>query len=211
VLSWLDDEKQGYFNSNDINTWLNLAQRQVQFELLGAGQNWYQIRAVTQTIGSQADYLVPPDFIFLHRFEIIISGYGVPGSENRIALIPMTVNQQDLVPSVLGIPENYILLKDRFSLFPTPQQNYYLRLYYSPKLVDLQNDTDTPDVPEQFMEYIAIVAAFNGFIKDDRAPENLVSKKMEYLNLLKKMTAQRKQDQSRRIIETSSYDYGSYY
>ena len=209
ILSWVDDEKQGYFNQNDVLTWLNLAHRQVQFELLGAGQNWYMKPVETQTVVGQADYTIPSDFIFIHRLEYVLSGTGY--SESRQAITPITTNQQDLIPIVLGNPENYYLKKDRFTISPTPNNIWTLRLYYSPMVADLVYQTDVPDCPEQFMEYVAILAAFNCYIKDDRAPDNLIAKKAEYRETLKKMASQRKQDQSRQVVQTSAYDYGTFY
>ncbi len=55
VVSWLDDANQGYFTPSNVNTWLNLAQRQVQMRLLQAGNNWYMKPAETLTVVNQAD------------------------------------------------------------------------------------------------------------------------------------------------------------
>lgn len=209
IRSWLDDESGGYFNDTDCNTWINLAQRQVQMMLLRAGQNWYMKPVETLTVIGQADYVLPSDFMFEHRIEVVISGTG--DQENRQALTPMTTNQQDLVSIVKGTPTNYFIKKNRVTLSPTPSQAWTLRLYYSPRVVDLANDTDVPDVPEQFMEYVAILAAWDGFIKDDRAPDNLLAKKAKYEELLKQMADDRTQDLPRQVVMVSEYDYGAWY
>ncbi len=73
-------------------------------------------------------------------------------------------------------------------------------------VADLTSDSDVPDVPEQFMEYVALLGAFNGFIKDDRAPTNLQMKKDEYEKLVKQISTDRTQDVSRQIVETQRYD-----
>lgn len=209
ILSWLDDEKQGYFNTNDVNTWINLAQRQVQMHLLQAGQNWYMKPSETPTVIGQADYVLPADFMTEHRLELVLSGTG--DQENRQAIGPMTTNQQDLVSLVKGTPTNYYIKKNRVTLMPTPSQAWTLRLYYSPRVVDLGSDTDVPDVPEQFMEYVALLAAFDGFIKDDRASENLLAKKVKYEDLLKQMASDRVLDQSRQVVTVNEYDYGAWF
>lgn len=211
MLSWLDDEQAGYFNANDTFQWINLAQRQVQQELLLAGENWYQIPVETQTIVNQADYLLPSDFIALHRLEIILSGtIGTP-NENRQPLTHITTNQQDLLTVVSDVPTNFVMKKDRFTLYPTPSQAWTMRLYYSYRVADLVYTTDVPDVPEQFMEYLALLAAFDGFIKDDRAPENLQAKKMKYENMLTKMKTQRAQDVARQVVQVITYDGGAWF
>jgi hypothetical protein len=204
MRSWLDDTSGGYFNDSNCNTWLNLAQRRVQMDLLQAGQNYYEISVETPLVIGQADYLFPADFITLNRLEVIYSGSGV--NENRIPLKPITTNQQDMVPITSGNPTNYYLKRDRFTISPTPQSALTMRLYYSYRVADMGADSDVPDVPEHFMEYVAVVAAYDGFIKDDRAPENLMAKKKQYEDVLKKMASSRNEDVSRQIVITSDYD-----
>lgn len=209
ILTWLDDPNSGYFDSTTLNSWINLAQREVQKLLLQAGVNFYMEPVQTLTVLNQADYVLPSDFITLHRLEVVISGTGV--NENRQALGPITTNQQDLVQITSGIPTNYYIKKDRVTLSPTPDNAYVLRLYYSPRVADLTGDSDTPNVPEQYMEYVAILAAYNGFIKDDRAPENLLAKKSKYEELLKQQASERTQDVSRQVVMTQSYESGYYW
>lgn len=203
ILSWLDDPNGAYFTSTVVNRWLDNAQKQVQMELLQAGQNWYEKKVLTTTVAYQADYVFPSDFMVLHRVEIIISGTGV--NENRQPLTPITINQQDLVPIVQGRPTNYYLNKDRMTLSPTPDNAYTMRLYYSYRVSDIASDSDTPDVPEQFQEYMAILACFDGFIKDDRAPENLMAKKQKYEHLLTQMKNDRNQDVPRQVVMVQDF------
>jgi hypothetical protein len=209
MLSWLDDARSGYFDATTCNTWLNLAQRRVQMQLLQAGQNFYMKPVETLTVANQADYVLPSDFIAEHRLEVVLSGSGV--TENRQPLEEITTNQQDSISIAAGTPTNYYIKKDRVTLSPVPQQQWTLRLYYSPRVADMSSDSDTPDVPEHFMEYVAIVAAFDGYVKDDRAPENLLVKKNEYETLLKQMAADRTQDRSRKVVMVDDFDYGGAY
>ena len=206
ILSWLDDINGTYFTSDQVNTWINLAQREVQKQLLQAGENWYMKPVETTTVASQADYVLPNDFIYLHRLEVVLSGSGP--TENRQPVQSISTNEQDLLSIVLGTPTNFYIKKDRMTLLPTPSQAWTLRLYYSPRVADLGSDSDSPDVPEQFMEYVAIIAAYNGFIKDDRAPDNLLIKKNEYIELLKQMAKDRTQDVPRQVVMVTDYDCG---
>jgi hypothetical protein len=205
VVGWLDDPNQGYFTSSLVNTWLNLAARQVQQMLLQAGENWYMKPVETLTVASQAEYVLPSDFMVEHRLEIVLSGTGT--NENRRPLKQITTNQQDQVSIGLGDPTYYYIKKDRIVLSPTPQTaNLTLRLYYSPLATDMSADGDEPDVPEQFHEYVAILAAYDGFVKDDRNPGNLVHKKEKYEMLLKQMAEDRVQDSSRQVVQVEDWD-----
>lgn len=210
ILSWLDDLQGAYFTAAQVNVWLNLAQRQVQQLLLQAGENWYMKPVETTLVVNQCDYVLPNDFMVEHRLEVVLSGTGV--NENRQALGFITTNQQSLVPLTTGTPTNYYIKKDRVTISPYPDQALTMRLYYSPRVADMTSDSDTPDVPEQFMEFVAILAAFDGFIKDDRAPENLLLKKNQYLELLKQMAEDRTQDQGRQVVIRNDYDiYGAWF
>lgn len=209
ILTLLDDPTSGYFDATTLNLWINLAQREVQKHLIQAGNNYYVTPVQSLTVLDQADYVLPTDFITLHRLEVIVTGTGV--NENRQALGEITTNQQDLVQITSGIPTNYYIKKNRVTVSPTPDNAYVIRLYYSPRVADLAADNETPDVPEQFMEYVAILAAYNGFIKDDRAPENLVAKKQRYEELLTKMANDRTQDVSRQVVITQNWDSGMYW
>lgn len=204
VLSWLDDPASGYFTDANLNVWCNLATRQVQMLLLQAGQNFYEKAVETNFVIGQADYALPSDFIVEHRLEIVKSGTGV--NEDRQALDMITPMQQDFIPISSGTPQAYQIKKDRFTVSPTPDATLLMRLYYSPRVTDLASDSDTPDVPEQYMEYVAILTAYNGFIKDDRVPNNLLAKKIEFETLLKQMAAARTQDKPRQIVTTTNYD-----
>jgi hypothetical protein len=206
ILGWLDDANSGYFSSTLVNTWINLAHREVQMKLLQSGENYYQVPVETLTVSGQADYVLPSDFMVEHRIELVRSGSGV--NEDITPIAPITTNQKDFVAHSLGVPQVYAIKKDRFTLYPTPDAVYTLRLYYSPMVSDLGSDSDVPDVPEQYMEYVALVAAFNGFIKDDRPPQNLALKKDKFERLLDQMAEDRTQDGSRSVVMTSDYDTG---
>lgn len=208
VISWLDDPNEGYFTPAQVNVWINLATRQVQMYLLQAGENYYMKPVESMTVANQADYILPSDFMVEHRLEYVISGTGP--NENRQPLTEITTNQQDLISITSGMPTNYYIKKDRVTLSPTPSQAWLLRLYYSPIVPDMFSDLDVPDVPEQYQEYIAIVAAFNGYVKDDRVPNNISAKMAEFKDILKKMAETRVQDHSRRIVETTSYEFGAF-
>lgn len=210
MSSWLDDPNNGYFTPANCIQWLNLAQRHVQNELLQAGNNWYLKPVETTMVVSQSDYLLPTDFMQEHRLEIVISDYGTP-NENCQALTPITLNQQDMVSRRLGNPTNYYFKKDRMTISPTPQTALVLRLYYSPMTLDVTSTSDSLDVPEQFSEYVCLTAAFDGFIKDDRAPDNLVLKKNRYEEMIKKMATDRINDIPRQVVNVMPYDNYNFY
>lgn len=209
MLSWFDDESAGYFNPADTLQWLNFAQREVQKQLIMAGENYYVLPVETLLVVNQADYVLPSDFLKEHRIEIVVSGTGI--NEVKQPLVMITLNEADLVSSNSGTPMNYYIKKDRFTVLPTPSTAYVMRMYYSYKIPELTLTSNIPDIPEEFMEYVALLAAYNGFIKDDRAPENLTMKITEYKDRLKQYADDRTQDSSRHVVMTSTYDANGWF
>jgi len=207
VLHWLDDPNGTYFTDTLLNTWIDLAQREVQKRLVLAGESYYVKPVETLTVASQADYVLPTDFIALHRVEYIVSG--TAPNEVVIPLKFITLNQKDNVSQGLGTPTVYYMKKDRIVLLQTPDStNKVLRIWYSPMVANIASNSDDPDVPEHFQELVAILAAENGFIKDDRVKSNLDSKKKGYEEMLEQMKEERAQDQSRQVIVTNDYESG---
>ena len=107
-----------------------------------------------------------------HRLEIVLSG--TRNHKKTVVPWPNYNQSKDLISIVAGTPTNYYI-KNRITIVSNSITAYILALYYSPRVVDMASDSDSPDVPEQFMEYVAILAAFDGFYYYDRAPSNLCS------------------------------------
>jgi len=198
-LYWLDDLQGAYFTPTQMNVFINNAQREVQKQLMQAAEDYYLKVLQTVTVQGQGDYVLPADFYKLRRLEYILSGTGV--NEDPLQLQSITLNQRAYLPIGTGTPANYILKSDRFTILPFPDTpNVILRLYYTYRIADMTTDADVPDVPEDYHEYIAVLAALDGFVKDDRSPQNLVDKREAYLKLMKQTAEDRKADRSRQVI-----------
>lgn len=204
VSYWVDDLHLTYFTAPQVNQFLNNALRETQKILLGAGQDFYYSCKQTTLVVNQADYVLPADFYKVNRLEVVISG--TPPNESKQQLITITPNQQNLVPDNTGLPNFYYLKKSRLTVLPAPSQALTLRMFYSYKIADMVDDTDTPDIPEPYHEFIAVLAAIDCFLKDGRDPSTLFNKRDYYLDMFKKDAAQRELDASRSVIYTGDFD-----
>lgn len=206
-----DDLNAAYFTPVQIKVWINNAQREVQKKLIQANSTYYVTPVQTDCVVNQFDYVLPTDFLALNRLEIITSGTGINEVKGRVK--PISLNQQDAISqNQAGVPCWYSIKKNRVTVYPAPDSTAYkLRIFYSPVVADMSADGDTPDVPTQYQEYIAVVALLDGFIKDDRVPTNLVAKQQFYEKLMMQMADERTQDESRSVIMTSDSGYGSAY
>lgn len=207
LLYWVDDLNAGYFTETQCNAWLNRALREVQKQLLDAHEYYYLKCVYTTTVVNQREYTLPLDFLCSHRLEYILSGSGVSEVVQSQAI--MTLNQQDFFGKAAGTPGAYVVKKSSLVLFPAPDTATTLRFFYSHRIDDMNSDGDVPDVPEQYQEYIALLAAQNAFIKDDRVPNNLLEKIQEYKTMMKNAAEERQQDAPRTVIKSEFDDYGS--
>lgn len=200
VSYWLDDLNFGYFTKTQVKLWLNNGQKEVQKLLLQAGQNFYVKCVTTPLVVNQQEYILPNDFFWLHRLELILSGT-VP-NEETLMLQPITVNQQDMFQPGNSTPTAYYIKKNRLVIWPYPDQALTMRMLYSPVVADMVNDSDLPDVPTEYQELIPVLATLDGLFKDGRDPSPFLEKKRYYEELMKQSAQQRAVDVPRSVVNT---------
>lgn len=197
----VDDLNFGYFTKAQIDFWLNNAQREVQKRLLQTPGNWYVIRNNTSTVQNQSDYVLPTNFLKVHRVELVLSG--TAPNEVKGPLAQITPNEIDQLPPGPGTPSCFYILQNTLSVFPAPDTaNQTLRIFNSYLVGDMVNPTDNPDVPYQYEELIGLLAARDAFIKDQRDPAPLDAKIAYYDVMMKQDAQQRDVTAGRRIVST---------
>lgn len=203
VSYFLDDLDFGYHTRVTVQRYLNQAQREVQKLLLASAQNWYNKCQQATTVANACAYYLPSDFLKMHRVELVLSG--TAPNEDINVLEAVTLNQQDLVESRSGTPTAYCIQKNQIKLFPVDNTaTHTLRITYSHRVSDMSADTDVPDVPEEFHEMLVLLAARDGFLRDDRATLELDTKIQAYKNALKSDASDRIQSHARRVVVTRS-------
>jgi hypothetical protein len=212
VSYWLDDLSFGYFSETQVNLWLNNGLERLQRKLIGSGERYYTKCVVTDTVRGQREYVLPDDFRKIQRLELIISGYATT-QEQRRPLTFVTLNQQDLLSTLLGPPARYTIRKNRIQVYPASDSNSYkIRLYYTYKVSPMDEDIDEPDAPLQYHELIALYACEDGFLKDGRMSEILLKKMKQYEDEVDRDSIERHQDGPREVVVTEDYgDSGGYY
>jgi hypothetical protein len=215
TLGLLDDPQGTYFNPPGnpmLDKYLNNAAKETQKLLIMSGNNYYLKCVTTPLNNNQQDYILPDDFVDLNRLDVILSG--TPPNQTFTPLTSITVNQIDLILNTSGQPSYYFLKQNRLVLWPTPTSSnqFLLRLFYSYQLAEMVNDTDIPNIPEYYHEFIGILAAIDGFLRDGRDPSSLILKRTFYETMLKAETNERLKDGPRGIVQTdSSYASSTYW
>jgi len=179
VLSWLDDPNGTYFTAPQVNVWLNNAQRELQKLLINQGENYYVQRMSGTLVDGTDTYILPTDFKKSHKLEVVVSGTGV--TEQRQTLSPVTYMQLDQIAQVSGVPSVVCFKRNAMIVRPIPDDSYTVYLHQSYQVADMTSDSDIPDVPQDYSEYIAVLATIDGFMKDQRPPsEFILGKKTTY-------------------------------
>ncbi len=202
---YLDDVNNSYFTITQLNLRLNLALRELQKRLILAGEQYYVVCSYTNTVNGQAAYALPSNFLNIVRLDYITSGSGPTASEQKI--YAMTPNQRDLIVSTNGAPRYYYFQNNNLMLAPVPDAIYELHLEYAYYVSDMVAGVDIPDAPQQFHEYIVLMAVRDFMVKDNRPLGNIEAKLKEYEELLKQMASQRRDDGARMIVSTDTMEW----
>ncbi len=205
----LDDVDNGYFTVAQVNTWLNNAQKEVQ-KILNQAFEGHSIKKVQTTlVALQREYALPNDFKRLHRLELVISGTSYANYSLQ-RLTKITRNQQDMIYNQSGTSEGYYFQGNYIVLVPAPASALTMFMEYEYLLADMSLDADTPDLPSQYHEMIALYAARKGFLKDGREA-SLVQKEIDdFEKGLKRDAEQRNADEPRTIVQTMGDSDGDF-
>lgn len=202
VAYWVDDLNFGYFTPVQVKRFLNNAAFEVQKRLVLAGENYYLTAKETPMVQNQADYILPDDFLKLNRVELIPTGQCNPNITDIIRLNSITLNQRDFLNATTGVPNVYYLRKNRLIILPVPDATAKtIRLWYTYRIIPMTLDSEIPDVPEEFQELIAILAAKDCLLKDGRDVSTLLNKEAMYEKMFESMAEDRKVDAPRTIVE----------
>lgn len=213
TLSWLDDKNAGYFTRPDVKRWLNLGQRETQKIVIQAFEGHYRVTKQTTLVLYQREYQLPSDFKKLSRLEIILDG-AAPQSEAIIRLGKITENQQDLAGPRTGTPNCYYFRGDQLVLVPLPDSAKTLRMTYIYRVADMVNDGDTPDIPEDYHEYLAILASITGLSRDGGQGDKLsamIKRQADFIEQFKRDAEERNIDEPRTVVQTVDDDFDTFY
>jgi len=211
VLATTDDPQGTYFTQPVLDLRINLAYQELQKRLLLANKEFYFSCVKTNTVTNQQEYALPEDFYQVIRLEWYNPGTSQTSLSNQI--MPMTPNQKNVVGYITGSPQFYNMAKNNIILWPIPDTVYEVHLEYSYLVPPMVNASDEPDAPEQFHEYIAVLATRDCLIQDGRPLTPIEMKMNHYEALLKQMADSRQIDAPRYVVETgnNSGGWGSVY
>lgn len=192
AADWLNDRDKTYFTPTWLQMRLNLAQKTLQMLLIDAYQDFYTTCALTTTVVNQERYKVPSDFIGIRKIEILTSGSGDTASRRQ--LDPMDMHETYKVTNQTGDPTHYFLGKNHIHLKQVPSSAKTMELHYIYLVDDMAADVSEPDAPEEYHEFIAILAVEDNLIKDTADSTAILNKKAYFENKIAKLASNRKPD-----------------
>ena len=206
ISEWADDKEFGYFTKTALKSFINNAYIKVFKLLVLSGNNWWLREVQGSFIPGQDDYLLPVDCFQVRKIETYVS---LNSRESRLPLNPITLSQRDAVSRV-GEPRFYNMKNKSFVVAPSPDVQRYVSLHYIYTPALLTGAGSSPDLPEEFHEMIAVLAAIDCFIKDGRDHQMLLDKKNEYLADIKRDSTERV-TQGPREVRSTDFDSVGYF
>lgn len=200
IAVWLNDPEKTYFTASQIQDRINLAQKVLQAILIDSYQDRYTVCVTAPTIANTGRYLLPTDFRKIRRLEILTAGSGDTGTYKKIE--PMDLNQQELLTQGAGTPSKYFLVRNHIYLRQVPSQVWTMHMNYVYTVADLTTDGQSPDIPVEYHEFLAILAVRADLIQDNVDMNPILELKKEYEEKIRMDAANRKPDGARMITAT---------
>lgn len=198
VASLVDDLQMTYFTPTELLRYINQEMRETQKKLIAAGNNWYiKIDESQSTVVNQIAYTVPTDFLKFNRIELCTNINTT--SETRYNISSITLNQKDMMFAQSDVTCFYLLKKTLY-LVPQATTIRTIRMYYTYLIPEVANDSDVPDVPPEYHEYIAMLVAAQCFLKDGRDASFILKKTMMVEEALKADAIERNQDHASTVV-----------
>lgn len=148
VRASLDEpDEQGFFSNDEINRWLNEAQKDIALKTKHLKDSVYRIMESNVTT-----FQLPIDYIEMHK--VIRNG-------KRLKKIAMEEAEDKA---------GYYTWKDELNVYPPGNGSDKLKLFYFRSPQKMQDDEDDPEVPYAFRDMMIQFACYKAKIKD-RHPE----------------------------------------
>jgi len=145
VYSELTEEENRYFSDTEIDRWLNIAQNKITIKVEHLKETSY-----LETDGSEK-YELPNDFI--REFEVKLE-------DDFLDQIGME-EADDTYSQYYYIWEDDLYLTE-----DSTGENLYIYYYKLPE--EMEEDTDTPDIPIEYQDLLVIHAVYKAKQKDDK-------------------------------------------
>jgi hypothetical protein len=202
---FLDEPVQANYQDSDINYAINQAQQDVATEISLVDEQYFvnTTPTVISSVGGQRFYPLNADVWKITRIEDVATGIRLEfesftDQNNFFTFAPPLITGTDIGYSVSVVGNS-------IAITPTPSvSGINCQYWYVPQLPDMQANTDTSQIPPQFIDLVSISAALDGFVKDEDDISSLEAKYQKKWNQLIRASRNRQQQNPRHVTRISS-------
>lgn len=210
VRFYIDEPVQANFQDSDLNWAINQAQQTVATEIAQVDEKYFVNTTPTllTTVANQRFYALPTDFWKMLRLEDNTTGLRLEFAEfndmdnflnNNVPPL-VSINQAGYSASIIG---------NSIALTPTPSASgITANFWYVPILPDMTSDSDTSQIPRQFIDLLAIQAGIDAKIKDEDDTGALAVKYNQLFQQLVRSTRDRQQQNPKKVTRVASPSTG---
>lgn len=204
VRFFIDEPTQQNYTDADINTALNVAQDEVQLEIIETFQDYFisPTPTVINLIAGTETYALATDVVAIKRVEDAATG---------LEILPLDLNEKVAtgtgLPGLLSAtPGNWYLVGNYIGFTPPPSMNNTVNYWYVATLPDLTNDTDVSQIPALHHDILAVRAAIDCLVKDESDVTQLTAIYSRDLDRLKRTLRSRQTQAPKRVRRTTKND-----
>lgn len=203
---FIDEPVQANYSDADINFALNTAQQEVATEISLVDEKYF-VNTTPTTITSVVDqqfYDLATDFWKMTRFQDGLTGimlkfgdFSSDGDEGY-GSIPSLVDSNQMAYKVA-------IVGNSLSMLPVPTTaGITSKYWYVPLLKSMVDDTDTSDIPINFVDLLCIQAAIDMLISDEDDSSALERRYNRRFNQLVRATRDRQQQDPKHVSRVAS-------
>lgn len=213
-----DMEASNFVTDSELNFYINQSIAELHDMLVQAyGEEYYVKNSTFQTVGQQegyqlSDIIADDDFYKLRAVDAKLNG------DDWFSLQKIQFNERNRfqtfgVWDYLGITNvRYRIVGSEIRFVPIPDRNIDVRIWYVPRAVRLQDDTDTYDDFNGWIEYVIVDCAIKMLNKEESDVTVLFEEKKLLKRRIEEVANNRDIDRSEAIediyVENDDYFYG---
>jgi hypothetical protein len=195
-----DMENSRFISDSELNSFINASYGEL-YDLLVAtrGENYYITSHSFTTTSGVDTYALPNDFFKLMGVDYVTS------PNQAITLRPFMWQERNRFKEPFYNNANYNLMYqirgNNLVFVPAPNGNQSIKLWYIPRAIELNDDSDSFDGINGWEEYVIIDAAIKMRIKEETSIDELVLAKSEMKARISQASAGRDSSEPLRVTD----------
>lgn len=187
-----DMEKSKFVKDPELTDYINSSIAELHDILVQSYGSDYFVKSTTfLTVQDQQDYPLPDDFFKLKGVDVKLDNSRFTTIE-RFNFNERNRYELSGVWDLRGIGSiRYRLLGSIIKFTPTPDRNVPVKVWYTPRAVELVNDTDILEDFNQWHEYIIVDVAIKMLLKEESDTTALERQRQRLMDRIEKISQNR--------------------